>query len=199
VAEPEARPERWRLFIAVELPESIATALEAPLRSLDGMEKLVRRSPISGIHLTLAFLGMVEPARLAAITSCVRAATAGVSRFSVEIGGAEAFPSPSRPQVLWIGVGGEDKPRLLELAARLAMQLGQAGLQLEERAFRPHLTLGRLRDRPRATDLPALRRWLDEWRDHPLGRLEVSAVSLMRSQLSKGPPTYTRLQSFGLQ
>lgn len=195
-----AEPGRWRLFVAVELPDAIGRALEGPLRSLDGLDALVRRSPLSGIHLTLAFLGSVDAARVPEINTCLGSATAGVARFTVDVGGAGAFPSASRPQVLWIGIGGADRPRLLELARRVDTDLRQAGFELEDRAFRPHLTLGRLRTRrPGREDSQALRSWLAEWRDRPLGRLEVSAVSLLQSQLSKGPPVYTRLQSFGLE
>lgn len=201
VAEPARipKPERWRLFVAVDLPDSIEKTLEAPLRSLDGLESTVRRSPLSGIHLTLAFLGMVDVSRLDATSAALGAATSGIGRFSVEVGGSGVFPSPSRPQVLWIGIGGQGKSRLVELAAAVSTHLRQAGFDLEQRPFHPHLTLGRLRGRPRPRDLQPLRRWLDDWRDRPLGTVEISAVNLMRSQLSKGSPTYTRLQTFGLE
>lgn len=191
--------ERWRLFVAIELPDAIGEALEAPLHSLAPLDAVVRRSRRTGIHLTLAFLGMVEPARVPKIASRLRAATSGASPFTVEVTGAGMFPSVSRPQVLWVGIGGDDRPRLLELAGRVATELQQAGFESEKRAFRPHLTLGRLRRPPRPMEQQALREWLAEWRDRAYGPLPVSAVSLMRSQLSKGPPTYTRVETFRLE
>jgi RNA 2',3'-cyclic 3'-phosphodiesterase len=196
---PGGDAERWRLFVAVDLPDAMADLLEPALRSLDSLDTLVRRSQLSGIHLTLAFLGMVDTSRVPEIQDRLQVGTSGVERFTVDIGGAGVFPSPSRPQVLWVGIGGAARPQLLGLAAGVAAQLRQAGFELEERAFRPHLTLGRIRARPRPAESQALRQWLADWRDRPLGRLQVTAVSLMRSQLSKGPPVYTRLQTFGLQ
>ena len=190
--------ERWRLFVAIELPDTISEALEAPLQSLDPLDSVVRHSQRSGIHLTLAFLGMVDSTCVPEIASRLRSATATASPFTVEVSGAGMFPSVSRPQVLWVGIGGDDRPRLLELAARVANELRQAGFEPEKRAFHPHLTLGRVRRPPRPTEQRALREWLAEWRDRAYGQLPVSGVSLMRSQLSTGPPTYTRLERFRL-
>jgi len=193
-----AEAERWRLFVAIELPDSIREALEAPLHSLDPLDSVVRRSQRSGIHLTLAFLGMVDSTRVPEIASRLRSATATASPFTVEVSGAGIFPSFSRPQVLRVGIGGDDRPRLLALTGRVAEELRQAGFEPEKRTFHPHLTLGRVRRPARPTEQQALRQWLAEWRDRVYGQLPVSAVSLMRSQLSKGPPTYTRLETFRL-
>jgi 2'-5' RNA ligase len=193
-----AEAERWRLFVAIEVPDTIGEALEAPLHSLEPLDAVVRRSLRTGIHLTLAFLAMVDATRVPEIASRLRSATSGVSPFTVEVGGAGMFPSLSRPQVLWVGFGGEERPRLLELAARVARELQQVGFEPEKRAFHPHLTLGRVRRPPRPPEQQALREWLAQWRDRGYGQLPVSAVSLMRSQLTNGPPTYTRLQTFRL-
>jgi 2'-5' RNA ligase len=193
-----AESERWRLFVAIELPDTIGEALEAPLHSLGPLDSVVRRSQRSSIHLTLAFLGMVDATRVPDIASRLRSAASGVTPFTVEVGGAGMFPSVSRPQVLWVGIGGDDRSRLLELAGRVAEQLRQAGFEPEKRAFHPHLTVGRVRRPPRPPEQQVLREWLAQWRDRAYGRLPVSAISLMRSQLSTGPPTYTQLQTFRL-
>jgi len=193
-----AEAGRWRLFAAIELPDAIGEALEAPLHSLDQLDSVVRRSPRSGIHLTLAFLGMVDLTRVPEIAGRLQSATSGASPFTGEVSGAGMFPSASRPQVLWVGIGGDDRPKLLELGGRVAEELRQAGFEPEKRAFHPHLTLRRVRRPPRAMEQKALRDWLAEWRDRSYGRLPVSGVSLMRSQLSTGPPTYTRLETFRL-
>jgi 2'-5' RNA ligase len=159
---------------------------------------VVRRSPRSGIHLTLAFLGMVDSTKVPEIASRLQSAISAATPFTVEVTGAGMFPSVTRPQVLWVGIGGDDRPQLLALAARVAEELRQEGFEPEKRAYHPHLTLGRVRRPPRATEQQALREWLAEWGDRAYGQLPVSEVSLMRSQLSKGPPTYTRLQTFRL-
>jgi 2'-5' RNA ligase len=198
-ATPVADPERWRLFVAIELPDAIRDALAAPLQSLESLDSVVRRSPPTSIHLTLAFLGMVDSPRVPDISTRLQSATAGVASFTVEVTGSGMFPSASRPQVVWIGIGGDARPRLLELAARVADELRQAGFELEKRAFRPHLTLGRVRRPPKGPERQALRSWLTEWRDRSYGPLPVSSISLMRSQLSKGPPIYTQLEEFRLK
>jgi 2'-5' RNA ligase len=141
---------------------------------------------------------MVDASLVPEIAGRLRSATSGVSPFTVEVSGAGMFPSVSRPQVLWVGIGGDNRPRLVELAARVAEELRPAGFEPERRAFHPHLTLGRVRRPPRPAEQQALREWLAQWRDRAYGPLPVSAVSLMRSQLTKGPPTYAGLETFRL-
>jgi 2'-5' RNA ligase len=146
-AEQLAEP---RLFIAVPLPETAVTAIRDLVERVQGEveanaggpRSAVRWVRLDGLHLTLRFIGPTPRERVATVASAVEAAVAGVAPVNVAIGGAGAFPSPARPRTLWLGVtaGGE---ALEVLARRLNRELGDAVGGADDRAFRPHLTLGR--------------------------------------------------------
>ena len=131
-----------RLFFALPLPAEVKEKLrprleEARRVSGDG----VGFTKLEQLHFTLAFLGEQPGAEEAlAAGETLRE----VSGFELVLSGVGAFPSTMRPRVLWIGVTG-GRSELMAAAERLRGSLEQRGLKLEERKFRPHLTLGRVR------------------------------------------------------
>jgi RNA 2',3'-cyclic 3'-phosphodiesterase len=135
-----------RLFIALRLPEAVTTELAALQQSLKrGANYPVTWVAAASVHLTLQFLGDVEegrvPALLAALAA-VRATQAPHPRLCLTSPGA--FPSLQRPQVVWVGVGG-DLAGLAHLH-RLAIGATESlGFAPEARPFQAHLTLGRTR------------------------------------------------------
>lgn len=105
-------------------------------------------------HLTLLFLGSVPDDRLDRLITAGAAAVRGTPPMTLRLAGAGRFGSIRRPQVLWTGLDGDVQP-LVELADRLHTAAGKLGLSLEDRPFRPHLTLGRWRPgRPADGTLP---------------------------------------------
>ncbi len=113
--------------------------------------------------------------------------------------GVGAFPSVSRAQVVWAGISGTELPRLVALQGDLSDRLRQAGVPVEDRRFRPHLTLARVQRPLRAPERRRLQEWSSAWGDIDLGELPVTEVRLMRSQLGGGPPRYSTLASFALK
>ncbi len=159
----------------------------------------VRTSPPDGIHLTLHFLGHLEPHRVDDVHRAVEPVIVAQARFAVEVQGLGAFPSMARPRIVWAGISGADRGRLLELQAVTGKALQAAGFELEARAYAPHLTLGRMRRPPNAAERSALKRWQAEGGAAVARRLPVEAVSLMRSELGFRPPRYTSLRVYRLQ
>ncbi|MGR7025256.1 RNA 2',3'-cyclic phosphodiesterase [Geodermatophilus sp. URMC 62] len=128
----------------------LAAAL-APLRDVPGAP---RWGDPARWHLTLLFLGAVPPARLTDLTAAVGAAVAGTPAATLRLAGAGRFGSRRRPAVCWAGLDG-DVAVLTALAGRLAAGARGLGLPVEDRPFRPHLTVGRwLPRRPADGDLP---------------------------------------------
>ena len=145
-----------------------------------------------GLHCTLAFIGGVEVERLAAIDAALRAALAQRGPFSMRAIGVGAFPNTSRPRVVWVGL---ESLELAQHAAAIGAALAPLGFEPEERAFRPHLTLGRVRSSPGARELgEALRRHSQD----DFGVTKVEAVVLYRSQLGPGGSRYTPLSTVPL-
>jgi len=130
-----------RLFFAL-WPDPPARAALAALAEEVAARTGGRAVAADRIHLTLAFLGEVAPAKAGA----ARAAAAGVAvdEFTLALNGIGAFP---RAGVAWAGA--EPLPEALAgLQSALAGRLARAGFRLERRAFAAHLTLARRIARP---------------------------------------------------
>ena len=131
-----------RLFFAVPVPGPTRAPLEAVLPRLEPLLAGARVTPPGGWHLTLAFLGRVQPEMADDVVGVGEAAVAGVAPVRLRLEGAGTFPEGGRARVLWVGLGG-DAEVLVRLAAALAEACRAAGLPYEERPLVPHLTLAR--------------------------------------------------------
>ena len=130
------------MFVAAELPEPVRESLADRLAlvrcGLDGW----RWSDPARWHLTLAFLGDVDAARLPDLRMRLERTSARHRPFDVALGGIGAFSRPARARVLWLGVATGRKP-LTRLAGSVGAGARRAKVPVEDRRFRPHLTLGR--------------------------------------------------------
>ena len=190
--------ERIRSFIAIELPEEIRaelTSLEQRLQA--GQHTFVKWVHPDGVHLTLKFLGSIGADLVPEIVEVMNRVARPASPMSLQIGGLGAFPSWNRPQVVWVGMGGE-VDRLAKLQNNLESALTRLGFARESRAFKAHLTLGRVRDQASSRDRQRLAEWSRSVGFESGLSFEARALSLMRSQLTPGGAIYTRLASAGL-
>jgi 2'-5' RNA ligase len=130
-----------RLFVAINLPADVREALHAAAAPLREHDAPVQWVAPEAIHLTLKFLGEVEPEREDAITAALASVAGGRRAFPLPVGGFGAFPSRTRPRVFWVGT--EAVPALELLQHDLERTFADLGFPLEGRPFRPHLTLGR--------------------------------------------------------
>ena len=128
--------------VRVEGPDEARAevSVAAPDRPL-GMWRSVKPG---AMHLTLAFLGDVDAVRVPAVLHAMTAAAAGVAPFDLTAEGIGAFPNASRARVVWAGVAG-DVAVLAGLQADLATRLSAQGFAVEDRDYRPHITLARAR------------------------------------------------------
>jgi len=97
------------------------------------------------IHLTLKFLGDIDPLDIDNIAGAMDDAAREIAPFTLRVGGIGFFPGIKRPRVVWVGLGG-DSQILFDLQRKLEDRLASAGFPKEKRAFKAHLTLGRIRD-----------------------------------------------------
>jgi RNA 2',3'-cyclic 3'-phosphodiesterase len=134
-------------------------------------------------HLTLLFLGAVPAERVSPLVDAAGPAVAEAPPMRLALSGGGRFGSARRPQVAWAGIVGDVEP-LIALAGRLARVARRLHLPVEDRPFRPHLTLGRWRPRQ-----PADGSLTDRLADYRGPSWPVTEVRLLESHL--GPkPTY---------
>lgn len=178
-----------RLFVAAPLTGEARHALAALLRDRvpDGLPG--RPVPPPNWHLTLRFLGDVDEVGSDRLAAGLDRADLGAP-FTIVWGGLGAFPRPARATVLWIGTA-QGGPALAALAAAVEEAVQSAGFPSEERPFRGHLTLSRIRpDRDVRSLLAAV---------PPAGiAMQVERVVLYRSHLGPGGARYEQVEEFPL-
>jgi len=182
-----------RAFLAIDPPEEVLQAIGG----IQGrLQRLIRGElrwlRPEAIHLTLKFFGDITESAVADIAAVVERAAAGAAPFSFVIGGAGVFPDRRRPRVLWLGMEG-DVERLIGFQQRLDGELGRVGFPPEERPFRPHLTLARVKS---PQGLTGLERALEKEEEYGAGKFTASGIGLIRSELTPRGGVYTRLKWF---
>ncbi|GAI08691.1 unnamed protein product [marine sediment metagenome] len=190
--------EQVRSFIAIELPEELKlglTRLEAQLKS--GEQSWVKWVDPHSIHLTLKFLGSIAVDRTGEITKVIEEAAQGVSPFHLEVKDLGTFPSLRRVQVAWVGIGGE-VDKLNQLQKRVEANLIPLGFTQEARPFTPHLTLARLRNWASLDERQRFGQLISDTRFEETYTIEVDAISLMKSQLTREGAIYSRISLIGL-
>jgi 2'-5' RNA ligase len=133
-----------RTFVAIPLPPEGRTMLDGLQQTLRSFRADVKWTAAGSIHLTLRFLGEIDPSALPCLAGLLRAETSGAPPFTLRMHGLGGFPNLRNPRVIWCGLEG-DLEQLAALQGKVASACLRAGFAPEERPFQPHLTLGRVR------------------------------------------------------
>lgn len=182
----------FRAFVGVPVQE--APAITALLSGLAATRADLKVVAPENLHMTLSFLGQVPDEAAGPLSRALDAAVHGQPAFRAQLQGVGAFPSASRPRVVWAGVA-EPAP-LVALATRVREALAAAGHAGDDKEFRAHLTLARTRS-PRGVD--ALVGFLREHARDPLPEIDVRDVRLYRSLLGPSGPTYETVHAAQLE
>lgn len=179
--------EAVRSFVAVLLPDRVRAGLAAVSAELRGQTRGLSWVRAANLHLTLRFLGEIEPRMLEPVREAVAVAASAVAPFTVSLRGLGGFPPGRAPRVLWASVaaGGSE---LEALYGALEAALVARGMPPESRPFHPHVTLARARDPRGAGDLASV---LGE--GPAFGEVRVGTLHLMRSDLDPRGSRYTIL------
>jgi 2'-5' RNA ligase len=175
-----------RAFVAFDIGEEARARIAGTIEALRPKLAGVRWVAPEAIHVTLRFLGWSRPEALDAIAPLLRVAAARCAASHARIGGLGLFPERGAPRVLWLGL--ELAPQVFELQRACEQAAVATGYEAEGRGFRPHLTLGRWRERATRPTLPP--------RD--LGATRLAKLVLFRSDLGPGGAVYTPLAEFPL-
>lgn len=185
-----------RMFIAVDSPADVARAITQVVERLRRAGVEAAWTSPAQLHLTLQFLGdEVDDADLHQICVAMDESAAAVPPFRVAFGDVGAFPDVRRPRVVWLGVR-EGAAELTRLHEALADRLAPIGFHPEARGFRPHITLGRFRDRGDAAG--SLGAALASVGGVPAAEMRVQRIVLYESRLSKTGAEHDRLHAAAL-
>ena len=178
-----------RAFLAVEVPGDVRSALRKVTKRLRNAPAKVSWVKPENLHLTLRFLGEVEPSLLDDFCEGLAPRLASIEAFGLRVRNVGAFPKLSRPSVIWAGV---DDPtgRLIEAQAIAEEAAQRLGLEEDGRGFTPHITLGRVRAARPSQELIDSIRCEKEFEG---GEFMARAVSLFSSDLTAQGANHHRL------
>jgi 2'-5' RNA ligase len=188
-----------RCFIAIDLSASVKEVLRELGHKLRNQipRDSVRWGRVSGIHLTLQFLGDVAESDLSQIEAVLVQVSQRHVPFTFTVGDLGCFPNLKKPRVVWVGVQ-EETGALTALQKDVVQSLVPLGFEPERRAFRPHLTLGRARRDILRADQRRLGEVIAAAGIGELGRVDVGSFLLMRSDLRPDGAVYSRLAKLDL-
>ena len=181
-----------RSFVAVNLSADVRVALAKLQQQLKTAGREIRWVRPESIHLTLKFLGEVPQSDLPHITAALQQVSARCRIFSMSLADLGGFPNLRNPRVIWVGIQCPDNA-LADLAQKVDEAMVEVGFPGEERAFKPHLTLARVKSRPDTGFLDSVSRT-----SFHSGSVAVSEFALMRSELTPHGAVYTSLAQFKL-
>ena len=149
---PKERPLRsdavesaWRLFVAVPLPEEVTRLVGDLVRDLAAEDWPVRWVAANTAHITLQFIGETPPERAELLRMALAAPVAKQASFNLRTADLGVFPNQKRPRVIWLGLYGPAH-RLESLQRDIGETLREMDVELDDKPFHPHITLGRVRD-----------------------------------------------------
>lgn len=178
-----------RCFIAIELPEPIRHRLSGLQEALASLDREVRWTRPEQIHLTLKFLGEVPDREVLGVCEALAGAATLCEPIDLEIGGVGCFPERGAARIIWVGVAGPP-PSLTRCHAAIERACADVGFAPEDRAFRPHLTIGRARA---ARGSHQLRPALTRHEGFSAGRFVAEELVVFQSILQPGGPIHTVL------
>jgi 2'-5' RNA ligase len=179
-----------RTFVGIRCGATSRRDLHRHALALQGDDPALKVHPATDLHLVLHYLGNTPQEDIALLGEALETAVEDVPPIEVDYRGLGAFPSIERPRVLWAGIEEPDgDTRLRDLQRAIGRALREVGYRPEKRAFHPHVTLARVRQRPSERVLTAVA----EGEELDLSSESLSEVKLILSDPSQGPYHYIDL------
>jgi len=177
----------YRLFIAIDLPKPVKNRLEVLQKHLDGVKWI----ELQQMHLTIRFLGNVDEELYQKLLSNLKKIRSPSFVYSIK--GVGVFPNIHRPKVLWAGVEADD--RLSILYQKIEEVVISSGFDPEERDYKPHITLGRVKRRLHSEECQT---FLGKHEKLEITDIKVDNFILYQSRLTRHGALHQQLQQYSL-
>ena len=187
-----------RAFVSIHIPAEVRERMRTAQVELERTipQSAVRWTPFEQLHLTLEFLGNVATADLPPLESALKQVATTHRPFELSAGRVGAFSSIRNPRVIWVGIEGEtDAVKALQSDVKGSVRSFVA--EQETRAYRPHVTLGRVRPL-KGRDLRQVSDALAAATEQSFGSWRVDEFALMQSKLSPHGSQHSTLATFPL-
>ena len=180
-----------RLFIAVPIREGTRTQIVRGIFNDPSVKRLpVRWTAYQNLHLTLQFLGDVEEKRIPELKKIMDALSIPETADDLSFTGLGAFPDKAAPKILWLGI--REHQLLRQLQRGLTNSLLRAGFEADRKAFKPHLTLGRVKNEAQIPSA-AMDQLSELIAGQQISPSPADRITLFESRLQPAGPIYTAL------
>lgn len=181
-----------RLFLALEIPDSVLERIIEVRDSVYGGGGGIRWEPKEKLHITLKFLGDTDNSIIPSLEKSISSVLEGKNSFGLVLSRFGMFYRDKKPAILWLGTN--KNLALQELFLELDNAVSAFGFKKEEREFKPHLTLLRIKGNENLNKLK-------EITEQPPVDLEFKAerIILFRSKLLSSGSVYEEVKSFLLK
>ena len=179
-----------RLFIGLPLPHEVETELGRIITHLKAQGGRVTWVAPENIHMTVRFLGETDDARVPKLKALISEVAQHLRPAHLVIDRLGGFPNLHKPRVIWAGVTpGSDVDRLAKMARHVELEVRQMRFGPDQKGFKPHMTLGRVKD---PSGLQQLTATLSSMRIEPV-RVLIDRIVLFKSTLTPQGSIYERL------
>lgn len=183
-----------RTFIAINLAGSLHKTLSEVIEKFSASKASVKWVEPENAHVTLKFLGNVDEERLPDIYNACELAAAGFKPVNLEVRAVGCFPNLSRPRIVWLGIQkGADEIKWLQ--KKIESELERIGFPKEDREFKTHLTIGRVKGKQ---GISRLCRLIEQEENVFIGSMRAEKISVMKSHTLPKGPVYTELKAIPL-
>jgi len=173
----------FRGFIAIEIPiNDMLKRIHAEIADLPTAIKLVE---LDNIHLTLKFLGETNEHHITQIYKIMEKSVEQIEQFTIQLKGTGVFPNKNYIKVIWVGI--EQAEHLSLISTFLNKELERLGYKKDKRGFKPHLTIGRVKNAQGKDQLIGL---IEQYSEVLFDEILVDSILLKKSTLTPKGPIY---------
>lgn len=183
-----------RTFAALNLAPDLRGAISRTQEQLKESGAHVSWVPTENLHISLAFIGDIFQSRVDEITHALDEAVTDASPFEIDIRDLGTFGKQNSPRVIWVGIHNAEP--MIELYERIKDLLAAIDIRLEDRPYKPHITLGRVKSSRNRSELIET---IQRYETCDFGKTVVNCVELMKSTLLPAGARYSVLHSACLQ
>lgn len=184
-----------RVFIASDISDDAKEKLGSVIEDLNRTGMPAKWVSKKDLHITFKFIGEVKEDKVEGLIESVERSCRGEKAFNILLNGIGAFPDQKEPRVIWAGIK-EGAGNVANLAKKIEDVLSADNIcKKEERGFKDHVTIGRIKDNARVSDFSTALRGL---KDVSLGSSRLDSVNIMKSTLRPEGPVYKVIKKIAL-
>ena len=181
-----------RAFLAIDIDKKLTQKIEDLQKEFKKVNANMKYVEIENIHFTLKFFGNINEKMIDDISVATENLLKKYEPINIAIEGTGSFPNENHIKVIWLGI--EENPVLIDLMKKLDVEFKKLGFK-KERNYSPHLTIARMKSPKNKNEV---RKKIATFNDIKIGKMNISEISLKKSELTPKGPIYSNIKTFKL-